>query len=134
MKKKLLRYGIGFAVGGLIAIWVMYLEGLFDAVNYPRETVIMILCDAFFVSGILLALFGALLWIATTGFFDSLGYACRVAVHLIIPMWQREHKTFYDYKVEKESKRGTPQVVPVVVGAVYLLVSAVFLILWSRIS
>ncbi len=131
MKIKLFRYGIGVAIASLIAVWVMYTEGLFDGIAFPTDVVLMILCDAFFVSGILFTLFGALMWIASTGFFDSLSYAVKIALHNFIPTHKWERKSFYDYKMEKAEKRGGVTLVPVIVGAVFLLVSAVFLIIWS---
>ena len=105
MKKKLLQYGITAVVGALIAWWVMDVEGLFVITGAPEHTK-AILCDAFFVPGILLVMIGALVWIATTGFFDSLGYAAKTAVHIFLPFIKTERKSFYDYKMEKAEKRG----------------------------
>ncbi len=130
MKKKLLQYGISTVVGAAIALWVMNMEGLFDFVDLPVNVIFMILCDAFFVAGILLALFGALVWISTTGFFDTFGFAIRTAAHLLFPFFIHDTKTFYDYKTEKAEKRGETKGFLVVVGVGYLLISIVFLILW----
>ncbi len=131
MKKKLLQYGISTAVGALISVWVMYIENLFGVEGYPAETVFTILADAFFVSGILLALFGALLWIATTGFFDGVSFAFRSAAHLFLPFLHLEKKSFYDYKTEKAGKRAPAQFFLLIVGAGYLTLSGIFLILWA---
>ena len=130
MKKKLLQYGISTAVGAAIALWVMHLEGLFDVVGMSANMIFMILCDAFFVAGILLALFGALVWISTTGFFDTFGYALRTAAHLLFPFFRYDTKTFYDYKTEKEEKRTQAKGFLVIVGLFYLILSLIFLILW----
>lgn len=131
MKKKLLQYGISTVIGALISVWVMNLEGLFDGVAYPTDLVMMILCDAFFVAGVLLALFGVLVWISTTGFFDTFGYAMRTAIHLILPFIHHERRSFYDYKTEKAEKRGSAQYFLIIVGGGYLVLSAVFLIAWT---
>lgn len=130
MKKKLLQYGITTAVGAVIALWVMNMEGLFEIEGLTANLIFMILCDAFFVSGILLALFGALVWISTTGFFDTFGYALRTAAHLILPFVKHDTKTFYDYKTEKAEKRTESKGFLVIVGSFYLLLSAIFLMLW----
>jgi hypothetical protein len=130
VKKKLLQYGISMVIGALISLWVMHMEGLFDVVGMSANLIFMILCDAFFVAGILLALFGALVWISTTGFFDTFGYAIRSAAHLLLPFINHDTKTFYDYKTEKAEKRGESKGFLVIVGGFYLLLSAVFLVLW----
>ena len=130
MKKKLLQYGISTAVGAAISVWVMHMEGLFEIEGLTKDLIYMILCDAFFVAGIFLALFGALVWISSTGFFDTFGFAFRTAAHLILPFIKHDNKTFYDYKTEKAEKRGDTKGFLVIVGIGFLLVSAVFLILW----
>ena len=105
VKKKLLQYGITAVVGALMAWWVMDIEGFFVVVGDPVHTR-AILCDAFFVPGILLSLIGMLVWISSTGFFDALGYAVRTAAHMFLPFVKTERKSFYDYKMEKAEKRG----------------------------
>ena len=131
MKKKLLQYGICFIVGALIAYWVMDLEGLF-VVNVPSE-IAAILCDAFFVPGILLTMVGCLIWISTTGFFDSLGYAVMVGMHLVLPFLNKgERKSYYDYKAEKDEKRGKTPILIFIVGSFYLLLSGIALIVWMN--
>ena len=129
-KKKLLQYGICGLVGAVIAYFVMDAEGLFLIWGSSKQSVVSILCDAFFVPGILLTMFGCLLWIANTGFFDSLGYAVRTAAHLLIPFRKTERKTFYDYKEEKAEKRGKTPTFIGIVGGFYLLLSAVFLVIF----
>ena len=68
MKKRLIQYGVCGVVGALIAYWIMNSKGLFS-LGYSTADVFLILSDAFFVPGILITLFGVLLWIATTGLF-----------------------------------------------------------------
>ena len=130
LKKKLLQYGICGLVGALMAYFVMDSEGLFLTWGASRENTLTILCDAFFVPGIFLVMLGCLLWIANTGFFDSLGYAVRTAAHLLIPFRKVERKTFYDYKEEKAEKRGKTPAFIGIVGGFYLLLSAVFLVIF----
>ena len=131
MKKKLLQYGVCFIVGALIAYWVMDIEGLF-LVNVHSE-IAAILCDAFFVPGILLTMVGCLIWIATTGFFDSIGYAVKVGMHLLLPFLSRgESKSYYDYKMEKDEKRGITPIFVFIVGLFYLLLSGIALIVWMN--
>lgn len=130
MKKKLLQYGISICAGALIAYWVLETEGLFLASGWPIDTLMMILCDAFFVPGIFLSLLGALVWIASTGFFDALGYALHVASHILIPILKNEYDTYYDFKEARAEKRSATPYFLIFVGLGFLAVSLVFLLLW----
>ena len=134
MKKKLLQYGITTVIGALIALWYMKIEGFFEIVNSATnqtKEILNILCSAFFIPGALFLLTGALLWISTTGFFDSFGYAFKMTAHMFLPFRKTERKSFYDYKMEKEEKRASVPHFVLIVGAAFILVSVVFLILWS---
>ena len=131
--KKLLQYGICGVLGGLIALWVMDLEGFF-VVWRDRAAATSILCNAFFVPGILLASFGALFWVANTGFFDSIAYAAHVVGHMFLPMGHAKRKTYYDYKTEKAEKRASVPIFIFIVGVFYLALSVICLGLWYAVS
>lgn len=130
MKKKLLQYGICSVVGALLSLWVMSTQGMFIIHGEPKVT-LMILCDSFFVAGALLALMGALVWVSTTGFFDALSYALKTAAHMFLPFMKIQRQSFYDYKMEKEEKRGKTPYFVLIVGLAYLLLAVIFLIIWS---
>ena len=133
MKKKLLQYLICFIVGALIAFLIMESKGLFT-VNEPVE-IAAILCDAFFVPGILFVMIGALVWISTTGLFDSLGYAFHVASHTLLPfLFKSANKSFYDYKAEKDESRAKTPAFVFIVGVVFLAASVIALIIWQNLS
>ena len=129
MKKKLFQYGFTFLFGAILAYWVMDAEGLFILWS-EKATAASILCNAFFVPGILLASFGSLLWVANTGFFDSVAYAFRAAGHLFLPFKRTERKSYYDYKMEKAEKRTPIPNFLFHVGAVYLGLSLICLAIW----
>ena len=130
MKKRLIQYGVCGVVGALIAYWIMNSKGLFS-LGYSTADVFLILSDAFFVPGILITLFGVLLWIATTGLFDSIGFAFSSAAHALLPFIRHDHKTFYDYKMEKAEKRGSTPYFMLIVGAFYLILATICTIAWS---
>ena len=132
MKKKLLQYGICLLIGALMAYWVMQTEGLSLVWgNYAEMAAVF--CDAFFVPGILLTMVGCLIWIATTGFFDSIGYAVKVGMHIILHFFNKgERKSYYDYKMEKDEKRGKTPIFVFIVGAFYLVLSGIALIIWMN--
>ena len=129
MNKKLLQYGICTVFGGIISYMIMDAQGLFIVWGNTTE-VMLILCDAFFVPGILLTMFGALVWVAQTGFFDAIAYAFRTASHIILPFVNRDRKTFYDYKIDRAEKRKSTPYFILVVGMGYLLVSVICLFIW----
>ena len=128
VKKKLLQYGITAVVGALIAWWVMDIEGLFIIEGAPDHTK-AILCDAFFVPGVLLTLIGALVWVSTTGLFDGLGYAVKTAAHMFLPFIKTQRQSYYDYKMEKAEKRGSVPYFIMIVGIAFILVASVFLLI-----
>lgn len=129
MRKKLFQYGFCVLFGALIAYWVMDSQGLF-VVWSETSAALAILCDAFFVPGILLASFGALFWIACTGFFDSVAYAFRTAGHILLPFFRIEKKSYYDYKTEKAEKRAPVPGFIFYVGVFYLALSVICLVIW----
>ena len=133
MKKKLLQYGICGVIGGLMAVWVMDLEGFF-IVWRDKAAATSILCNAFFVPGILLASFGALFWVSNTGFFDSVSYAFHVVGHMFLPMGKSKRKTYYDYKTEKADKRAAVPAFIFIVGVFYLALSMGCLVAWYAVS
>ena len=136
MKKHLLQYGISTGVVLLLALWVLDAEGFFllyeNAVAKGMQAqLMMVLCDAFFVPGILILCLGIMTWIATTGFFDALKYALHVATHTIIPLFtQNKVKQYYDFKTECAEHRSKPLVFLIIVGAGFCLVSALFGAMW----
>ncbi len=131
MKKRLLKYGISTAIGIIIVILVLNSEGLFFASGYPTDVIIMMFCDAFFVAGILLGSFGALLWVSTTGFFDAIGYTAKIVGHMFLPFFGKgKHQNFYDYKMEKAEKRSKAEFFLLIVGGSFFSVSMVLLIVW----
>lgn len=133
MKKKLLQYGICVVLGGLMAVWVMDLEGFF-IVWKDRAAAASILCNAFFVPGILLSAFGALFWVSNTGFFDSVSYAVHVMGHMFWPFAKSKRKSYYDYKMEKAEKRAAVPAFIFIVGVFYLALSLICLGIWYGVS
>lgn len=134
MRKKLLQYGISTVIGLLISLWVMDTEAFFDIPDMPLDLMLMILCDALFVPGIFFVMFGALLWIASTGLFDSITYAFRTAAHMFLPFLSKDRKSFYDYKTEKAEKRAdTPKFI-FVVGIGFLALSGAALAGWAIVT
>ena len=69
-KKSLRRYLISTACALLLAVLFAQIRGF--SFSQPLAANLAALCDGFFVSGMLVAGLGAMIWVSTTGFFDIL--------------------------------------------------------------
>ena len=128
-KSKSRKYIIASAIGVAIGICVFAIKGGFDATD--KILTLYALCDAFFVPGILLLGFGTLLFCADDGVFDMLTYGTMKVVNLVRSEKRRSSfpKTFYDYRVMKQEGRKGGFGYLMIIGAVFLAVAVLFLIL-----
>lgn len=126
---KLKLYVITTLIGLMIAIRVAMTRGLSATASMVNNA--WYLSDGFFFAGMLLTGVGAMIWIATTGFFDMFAYAGHSLLVLFSPLKKpSEHKKFYEYKLEKEEKRGKAKPHIFLVGVAFILISLVFLFLY----
>ncbi|MBQ8719743.1 MAG: DUF3899 domain-containing protein [Clostridia bacterium] len=132
MKGRLIKYSLTAAVGLLVAFLVAAGQGLFSASSPP--ILYSILSDAFFIPGILILSAGALVWIASTGFFDSLAYALSAAAHSLLPFPKAEKKSYYDYKCERSKKRSAAPRAFLYTGVAFVALSLLFLALYSSVA
>ena len=132
-KNKLIAYGVTTAIALLMAFSVARLRGL--AAGQPFGLMCRYLSDGFFVPGMLLTGFGALVWIAGTGFFDIFSYGFKSLLVLFTSLRKpQEHVKFYEYKLEKDAKRGKPMHFLLVVGVVCLLLAVALVMLYYRLT
>ena len=120
------QYMAAFFAGLVIAVLVALLRGFaFEQAGYLKARY---LSDGFFVAGVLLTGVGVLIWISTTGFFDLFSYAFHSLPVLFTALKNpEEHTHYYEFKAMQEKKRGKPLYFLVIVGAGYLLLSAICL-------
>lgn len=92
-----------------------------------------ILCNAFFVPGILFTGMGGLSWIASEGSFDMLAYSfSRYGLHNLIPhIPKAKFEDFYEYKEMKDAKGRHWNANLLFVGLIGIAISIVFLIVYS---
>ena len=118
------------ALSLLAALAVALYRGVFTAGD-PLD-VYGGLSDAFFVPGILLVCFGLLAFAARGGVFDMISYGARSLWVLFTPFGKPEkHQRYYEYKLEKEAKRGKPKPRTLILGLVFLALSGLCLILYN---
>jgi len=114
--------------GAFICFALVIVLGLFDNPDLVRT--FRILCDSFFVTSVLLMGFGLFGIISTTGFFDIFGYSAEYAKSVFFPglRKKRNAKDYAEYKsLRKDRKRAEWH--NVIVGAIFLAISMVFLVL-----
>ena len=121
--------GIALAVFGAVAAS----KGLFTAQD--SRQILYILCDAFFVPGIFLFCFGVLAFCAYGGVFDMLAYGAHSLLVLFTPFRKPEkHQKYYEYKLMKDARRQKPKPRTLILGACFLLLATVCLVMGDRIG
>lgn len=130
-KTRLLKYGITFAIGGLL-VWAMlstrgYAWSAGDAERYR------LLCDAFTVPGLLFAMAGLLTAIGNTGSFTGLSYVLRYLGLSLVPGGRKKQESYYDYAQRKKGKEIHGYGFLMISGCVFLAVAIVFLILFYQV-
>ena len=128
-KKSLRRYLISTACALLLAVLFAQIRGF--SFSQPLATNLAALCDGFFVSGMLVAGLGAMIWVSTTGFFDILSYGFKNLSVLVPFHHRRKYKHFYEYKAEQAAKRSKPQFFLLVIGLSMVLIAAIFLYFYT---
>ena len=129
-----IKYLITAIVGLVIAYIVLQVRGIWTAKT--DKDVIEIFCDAFFVSGILLFCFGALMFCSSQGAFDGISYIFHIM--LVGHNWSKtnfkDRQTYREYVEEKNEKRANKIKTSfvLIVGAVFIAIALVFFAIYSN--
>ena len=126
------RYAIACGTGAGLFLLLMITRGGFTATD-PAERW-QVICDALFVPGILLVMMGLLLFAADGGVFDMLKFGIQKALSVVMTKKRREAlpATFYDYKEARAAKERAPVAFLLIVGAVFIVLAAAALAMYSR--
>jgi hypothetical protein len=122
--KTVIKYAITLAIGlGIVYIFYSLRQDSIHTINKQYR----VLCDAFTVPGLLMIMFGLLIWVSTTGTFDILSYAFAYAFSRLVPgmTYYREEK-YYDYVQRKKGQRVKGYSFLFICGFVFLAVAVVF--------
>ncbi len=122
--KKYLIYAAASAVAVLVIATIL---GVFTATNAKDAT--MVICDAFFVAGVLLGGVGILSWIGKSGTFDIFSYSAKVIVYKFRPKAKLDN--FYDYKQDKEKNRKPWLKELTICGGICILLAVVMLVVYN---
>lgn len=128
-RAKLIKYAlaVAFAAAGVI---IMLIRTPITAEMSSAERW-RVLCDAFFVPGVLMLSAGALVWVSNFGVFNGISYAFRYVVRMFLPHSGKRDESYGNYvraRAERGGIRGYGFIL--IVGAVFFGVSLVFLALF----
>ncbi len=128
MKTNLVKYG-GSALFVAAMAWAYV--SLRDFAGAALVDQFRYLADAFTIPGILLIMFGALLWASNEGAMDGLGYALKHTIKSLIPGGRaKEDETYAEYVERKRANKVTGYSFLFVAGGVTMAVSLVFMVLY----
>lgn len=99
IKKYLITLIIGFSVAFLIA----WSKDVFAATALVK--VFHILCDSFFVVGVVMSCAGLLVFSSNEGTFDMLIYGVSSFIDMFRKTSRKKYDTFYDYRVARADKK-----------------------------
>ena len=127
--KTILKCGITILIGALMVIGVCDLQNIWSVLDPVR--IYKILCNAFFISGILLLGVGILVFISKEGMFDGMSYYAGRFMMLFSRNYDEKRKTalsYYEYKQAKNRETGGGFIL--ITGLVFLAIAVVFLVLF----
>ena len=116
------KYLITLAIDIAAALLIMWSKDLF--VQTDPKIIFHILCDAFFVVGVVTTSAGLLVFSSNEGTFDMLVYGVKTFMDLFRKTSLRKYDTFYDYRMSKADQKIKFGFL-VICGAVFLALSFV---------
>lgn len=128
--KKYLKYIITSSIGLSVTILILLSKKIF-AQDKLLE-IYKILTDAFFVPGVLIFGFGLLVYSSNEGVFDIVSYGMKAFFNLFRTKPQKQ-VTYYEYKIAKH-EHDKPIVFFLIVGAVFMVISMIFTILYLNLK
>lgn len=128
LQKKWVPYVIAFVIGLLMACAVLEIRDYSAAASEVER--LRILSDAMTVPGLLLILFGALVWVTGEGVLNGLTFVLRGVIRRLIPGArnnEEDKEGYYEYVMRKRAKKRVRILPFLVVGACYMLVAIYFI-------
>lgn len=127
--KKLRKYIITLFVGLLIVLLVALFNGAFDS-NSKKDTV-KYLCDAFFISSVIIGGIGLLVFASSEGAFDMIVYGLQSFFSLFKTPGKRKYASYYEYK-ESKAKEKIESGFMLYVGLFLFLVMIILYIIYNK--
>ena len=121
--KKSVKHLIYCAVTLALVFVTAVLQGLFNPPSGMRVSVII--CNAFFIIGVLMAGIGILSWAGSKGTYDIFSYAGKVILVKFKP--KEKMQSYYDYTQEKNKNRKAWLKELTIWGAICIAISALLI-------
>ena len=121
--KKSVKHLIYCAVTLALVFVTAVLQGLFNPPSGMRVSVII--CNAFFIIGVLMAGIGILSWAGSKGTYDIFSYAGKVILVKFKP--KEKMQSYYDYTQEKSKNRKAWLKELTIWGAICIAISALLI-------
>ncbi len=131
LKKNLIKYGVSIGLSLGLAFFFVYMRvdfanpGATELVQWYR-----ILCDAFFIPGLILVMFGCLMSLSNAGAMDGLGYVVVNGFRMLIPGGALKMERYKEYLERRRANRVRGYGFLYIVGAGCLAIAFVFMILF----
>ena len=127
LKTNLIKFLATTAFAGALTAFYVFSRDIF---NLPLVEQYRTLCDGFFLPGIFLIFFGLMFLMNNVGALDSITYLLRYAVRVFVPGAFADMETYLEYVEARREKRIKGFEFLFVVGAMFLLISVAFLVLF----
>lgn len=101
--KSLTKYAITLLVGFTLAFLIILSKDIFAQTEAVK--IFHILCDGFFVVGVVVTSAGLLVFSSNEGTFDMLVYGVNTFLDLFRRQSARKYETFYDYRSARSDKK-----------------------------
>ncbi|HEY8390058.1 MAG TPA: DUF3899 domain-containing protein [Clostridia bacterium] len=127
MKNKILKYVITFSIGGCFSFLAFFRQNLFEKSNLLD--IFEILSNGFLLAGIIIFGLGSLIFVSNEGAFDIFVFGFKNFFSLFNREKRETRQTYFEYRQERSNKK-TSFLFLLFVGGFYLLLSALFVILF----
>lgn len=100
----------------------------------PELLIAQVLTDAFSISGVLGICFFGLAFVSSKGAFDLLSYSVKlIFLNAFRPKYRKDSfpKTFYDYKVKKDSLDRRAPLMMLFIALAYLAIGIIMLVIYN---
>ena len=127
LKTELIKYSVTSVISVVLVAYYAFSR---DILNLEPVEVYRTLCDGFFLPGIFMIFFGLLFIMNNVGALDSITYLLRYAVRVFVPGAFVDMETYLEYVEARREKRAKGFGFLFVVGALFLVISVAFLVLF----
>ena len=127
-KATIRKYAVCVGIETLIVFLVIWANDFF---TQSVEVNIQILADAFFVAGISMTLFAAMMYISGEGALIGIGFILRSAVLTFIPMGRMRQERYSDYRARKlgNAKEQDNRHI-LLTGLAFLFIGVILTVVW----